>query len=322
MIIVFTCRGYDYTHRSLRFRRFGFKTPEFKTIHYERLFRARSLARATYLFTDLDRLEPWELRAAADFHRQLTAHGMRCLNDPARVMSRVELLHALFDRGRNPVEVLRADTETTPSRFPVFLRYEHGHLGPLSGLLHTQAELTGALEALVEAGTPLRGMIIVGFAAEPISEGLWAKWGTFRIGDAYSLDHVAVETKWQVTRGEWAELTDEIVGIEHRAVEDNAPSPEMREFFETANIEYGRADHGTVGGRTVLYEINTNPFIGRFVPDPHPRRLETQRIARRRLAAALEAIDTVASGRVRLDGSPHWKRSRSAQIGLLPPKRP
>jgi len=322
MIIVFTCRGYDYTHRSLRFRRFGFETPDFRTIHYERLFRARSIPRAAYLFTDLDRLEPWELRAAADFHRQLTAHGLRCLNNPARVKSRVELLTALFERGRNPVEVLRADTSTTPSKFPVFVRFEQGHLGPLSGLLHTQTELTRALEDLVEQGTALRGLIIVGFAAEPIAEGLWAKWGTFRVGDAYSLDHIAVDSKWQVTRGEWDELTDEIVEIEHRAVEDNAVTPRMREFFETGHIEYGRADHGTVAGRTVLYEINTNPFIGRFVPDSYPVRRDSQTIVRRRLAAAFEAIDSAASGRVRLEGSPHWRRTRAAQIGLLPPKRP
>jgi hypothetical protein len=322
MIIVFTCRGYEYTHRSLRFRRFGVATPDFRTIHYERLFRARSVPRATCLFTDLDRLEPWELRAAADFHRQLTAHGLRCLNNPARAKSRVELLNTLFEQGRNPVEILRADTDTAPSSFPVFLRFEQGHLGPLSGLLHTQSELTRALRQLVEQGTSLRGMIIVGFAAEPIAEGLWVKWGTFRVGDAYSLDHIAVDSKWQVTRGDWDELTDEIVEIEYRAVEANALSPEMRAFFETAEIEYGRADHGTVAGRAVLYEINSNPFIGHFVPDSYPLRRQSQMIGRRRLAAAFEAIDTEQSGRVRLKGSTHWRRSRAMQIGLLPPKRP
>lgn len=291
-------------------------------MHYENLFRARSVVRGTYLFTDLDRLEPWELRAAADFHGQLTAYGLRCLNNPARVKSRVELLHALFDQGYSSVEVLRADTHTTPSRFPVFLRFEFGHSGPLSGLLHTQSQLTDALTGLLEQGVALRGVIIVGFVGEPIAEGLWAKWGTFRVGDAYSLDHLSVDSTWQVTRGERSRMTDETIAIERRAVENNVLPPEMKEFFETCQVEYGRADHTRVAGREVLYEINTNPFIPQYVPDPDPVRFETRRIARQRLAAAFEAINSEASGRVRLRASPQWRRSRAWQIGLLPPKRP
>jgi len=44
----------------------------------------------------------------------------------------------------------------------------------------------------------------------------------------------------------------------------------------------------------VVYEINTNPFIGHYVPDPKPLRRETQTLARQRFADALEAIDTKA----------------------------
>ena len=45
--------------------------------------------------------------------------------------------------------------------------------------------------------------------------------------------------------------------------EDRCPDAVI-EAFKLAGIEYGRADHVSVGGREVIYEINTNPDIGQF----------------------------------------------------------
>ena len=50
----------------------------------------------------------------------LTEQGLRCLNNPAQVMCRVELLKTLNARGFNPFNVTRADEHPTPHDFRSF----------------------------------------------------------------------------------------------------------------------------------------------------------------------------------------------------------
>jgi hypothetical protein len=47
--------------------------PHIELLDYDGLFASRRLARAAYVFTDLDRLAPWDLELAAAVHRDLTA---------------------------------------------------------------------------------------------------------------------------------------------------------------------------------------------------------------------------------------------------------
>ena len=84
MIVFITTRGNGYTLKSLADGTFGVPVPQFKTTHYERLLRAWRLPRATYIFGDLERLTPWELRLAAELYRSMRVAGLRCLNDPAK----------------------------------------------------------------------------------------------------------------------------------------------------------------------------------------------------------------------------------------------
>src|SRR5690606_19269982 len=134
----------------------------------------------------------------------------------------------------------------------------------------------------------------------PYAPGLWHKWGTFRVGDRISVDHIGVDDSWYVKTGVWDKLTDEAVADEHEAVRTNRFAADIGPVFDIAAIEFGRADHATVDGRTVVYEINTNPWIGRYVPDPKPLRLETQAIARGRFAEALTVLDSGEEGTVTL----------------------
>src|SRR4030095_3452020 len=69
--------------------------PKVKVWTYDRLFRARSLPRATWIFTDFDRLNFWELELAARFHRNLVGAQQTVLNDPATVAQRFSLLRRL-----------------------------------------------------------------------------------------------------------------------------------------------------------------------------------------------------------------------------------
>jgi len=322
MIVFVTSRGHEYTVASLVGGKFGFPTPVVEVVSYERLLRTGRVRRATYVFTDIERLSPWELRAAADLFRALSDAGLRCLNDPARVKSRVELLRALHRAGINPFDVYRADEQPRPERFPVFLRFETDHGWPLSELLEDQKSLDAALDALRRAGTSLRGVIVVEHCPGLYAQGLWHKWGTFRVGSAISVDHISVDDKWLVKYGDWDKLTDEVVVDEHDAVASNRFAAELQKAFDIAGIDFGRADHAMVGGRTVIYEINTNPNIGRYVPDPKPLRLQTQTIGRERLARALEAIDTKGGGNVAVTPTPLLRKWRRWHFGFLSPRQP
>jgi hypothetical protein len=90
-----------------------------------------------------------------------------------------------------------------------------------------------------------------------------------------------------------------------------------------ARIEWGRADHATVGGREAVYEINTNPQVMALDPNRLPRRDETMRISRARMIEALGAIDTPeAEEPVRIAADPlvvEWReRSRAAGFAWRP----
>jgi len=322
MIVLITTRGNGYTLKSLVDGTFGVPTPNFKTTNYERLFGSWWVARATYIFGDLERLAPWELFLAADLYRSMRKAGLRCLNDPARAMARVELLVALHDAGINSYSVFRADAQPRPPRFPVFIRPEHSHETPQSKLYGDQQSLELALKKLQESGLPLRGLLVVEQAAEPYNETLWAKWGTWRIGDRLIVEHIAVDDTWLVKIGDHAKVTDAIMDDEREAVETNRFATDIGPAFDIAGIEFGRADHGTVAGQAAIYEINTNPYLGLFVPDRHPIRRETQIIARGRIAEALAEIDTTAVGRTRIPASAKRRPIRWWRPGFATPRRP
>jgi hypothetical protein len=300
MIVAITLAGHEYTLQSLAAKTFGFPTPEVRVANYNAMLRARVVPRATYLFTDIERLSPWELRLASELYRALHNRGLRCLNNPALAMGRVELLRTLNAAGLSPFRVWRGDERPRPSRFPVFVRGECDHAMPVSQTIANQRQLDDALHGLQANGIPLRGMLVIEIYTKPYSPGLWHKWGTFRVGDAMSVDHIAVDATWLVKYGAWDKLTDAAIADEHDAVLANRHAGELRRAFDLGRIAYGRADHAAVGNRTVVYEINTNPYVGHYVPDSNPLRRETQDHARQRLAASFEAIDTPGNGTVAL----------------------
>ena len=309
MIIFITTPGHWRTFNSLQAGTFGFPTPQVRTADYHQLFRARKVPRATYVFADIERLSAWELRVACERYVRLTSAGVRCLNNPARTKSRVELLRALYAAGLNPFNVYRADEQPRPARFPVFVRFEGDHEGPKTELIPDQKALDVMLERLRRHGVPLRGMIAVEYWGKPYSPNLWHKWSTFRVSDRIFVDHIAVDDSWNVKFGVWEKLTDEAIADEHDAVTSNRFAGDLARIFDVAGIEFGRADHAVSEGRMAVYEINTNPYIGPYVPDPKPLRFRTQSLARRRLAEALESIDCKDGGSVVVEPSAivqHW----------------
>src|SRR5438105_46515 len=92
MIVFLTTPGYAKTHQALAAPDIGI---DVQVMDYRQLLDAKTLPRATYVFTDLDRLPLYGLQLAAQSYRTMRQGGLTVLNDPARVLSRYGLLRRL-----------------------------------------------------------------------------------------------------------------------------------------------------------------------------------------------------------------------------------
>ena len=322
MIVFLTANGHGFPVHTLVNGKLGAVTPEIRAATYDEMFKARSIPAATYVFTGIDQLYDWELKVAAELHRALKAAGLRVLNDPARVMGRYALLHTLHEEGINPFDAYGADGRPRPRRFPVFLRREFDHKGPLTDLIADQPALERALSEMQAAGEPLRGMLVVEFAGEPVAEGVWRKMGTFRIGDGYHVQNAVVEDHWVAKQGTRGLADEAMYRDEAEAVTANAVPEAVRRAFELSGIEWGRADHTTVGGRDVIYEINTNPWVYRVRPQQSSTRDAVLKTARERMGRLLFAIDGGDGTPVALTPGPRLEAYANMNAGFVAPIRP
>ena len=283
-------------------------TPQCEVTTYNALLGSTHTIRAVHVFTDIERLTDTQLVAAAGLYKALRDAGIPCLNNPARVMSRYQLLSNLFEAGINPFNVYRADGRPKPARFPVFVRNESDHDGPTSALLASQDELDAHLARLTEGGRPLRGLLVVEYAAEPGPGGVWRKTGTYRIGGHYSLNSHLLSDNWVIKQYVPSIATDALQREEQAAVIANDVPEAVRRAFDIAGIEWGRADHATYRGRDVIYEINTNPSALTAERHGFPIRAESKRIAFARTWGYLREMDWGDGTVIRYRrGKPIWR---------------
>ena len=251
-----------------------------------------TLPRATYVFTDLERVPTELLRSAAAIAQRLRERGLPVLNDPARVLSRYGLLRRLSLTGFNSFNAYRVEEGATPRRWPVFLRTEGDHVSPMPELYRSAAEMGRGIEEAVARGIPVSRMLIVEYCGEPVLPGLFVKYSAFRVGPK-SLGHTSVhDTQWIAKEGRRGIATPEIYEDELRLVRDNPHWPALAPAFEAGGIDYWRADFSLVGGRVELYEINTNPTVSFSQEHPSEFRREAYRLFKENYCAALRAIDT------------------------------
>jgi hypothetical protein len=317
MLRFLTTRGHEYTAKSLAEGKMeGASVPPCTVENYDQFLRKKEVPCGVYIFTDIERLTPWELRVIAEAYGVLSGDARcRVLNNPARVMSRFELLRNLREEGINEFDVFRADERRWPERYPVFLRHEQDHGRPLSAdLWKSRAELEAALLRATAQGIPLRGLLIVGYAAEAFDGPWFRKFNTFRVGDAVFAHHVVIEDNWVVKYGQQGvKFPEEYKVFEQKFVLENWHADVLRRAFAIAGIEYGRADFGIVGGRLQVYEINTNPHVSADPGSQNPTRRATAALATKKLCESLVALDEVRlTGTVRLGGPllDEWRKQR------------
>ena len=317
MLRFLTTRGHEYTVKNLvNGTMEGEKVPPCTVESYDGFLRRNEVEAGTYIFTDIERLTPWELRVAAEAYGVLAGDGRcRVLNNPARVMARFELLRSLQAAGINNFEVIRADEHRWPERYPVFVRHEQDHGRPLStDLWKDKQELEAALARAQSQQIPLRGLMIVGYMAEAFDGPWFRKFNTFRVGDAVFAHHIVIEDNWVVKYGqEGVKFPESYKAFEQKFVVENSFADALRAAFAIAAIEYGRADFGIVGGRPQVYEINTNPDISADPGSQNPTRRATLAISTKKLCASLAALDeNRPAGTVRMGGPllNEWRKNR------------
>jgi hypothetical protein len=270
--------------------------PSLRIVRYRDLFAERRVAAGAWIFTDHDRLTLRDREAAAQIWQQLESSGapVRLLNHPLRVKRRHALLEALHAAGINDFETWRVMEGRAPRRYPVFVRVENDHEGPRTPLLHDAERLRGEIERLEVSGLPREHLLIVELKAEPDSQGLYRKYGAFRVGERIFPNHLLFGSEWMVKR-RGHDRDAALLAEERRFLEANPHEAELRRIFELAGIDYGRADYGVVGGRVQIYEINTNPTImGAYVPqdpDGHARK----QLFARNLIDALRALEPASA---------------------------
>jgi hypothetical protein len=307
MIRFLTTRGHEYTAKNLAQRKMhGAQVPPCRVENYDRFLRKKEVPCGVYVFTDIERLTPYELRVVAEAYKVLARDGRcRVLNDPAQVMSRYELLRNLREEGINEFDVIRADERRWPQRYPVFLRNEQDHNGPLSpNLLHDREELAAMLEKIRAEGIPLRGLLIVEYAAEAF-EGHWfGKFNTFRVGTEVFAHHMLFEDNWVIKYGNaGVRPPTGCTALEQVFVKENWNADLLAQAFEAARIEYGRADWVMVAGKMQVYEINTSPLVSGDPGPPHPTRSVTLAISTQKLCDSLAALEVgTGKGQVTMGG--------------------
>ncbi|BBK36929.1 hypothetical protein STAQ_20070 [Allostella sp. ATCC 35155] len=265
--------------------------PGVRVLSYADAFAGVPLPRATYVFADLDRLRPAGRAAAVRLHRRLSDRGWPVVNDPARFLGRHDLLRRLHDAGINPFSSWPMDASEPPTRWPVFLRRERGHAGPIPELIGDPARLRAALAEATAAGRRPDELIAVEYCAAPDADGLFRRLAVYRIGDRYLADACVYERHWVAKIGSAGIASPRHHAEELRIVRDNPWAEAAAEVFELAGVAYGRVDFGIVAGRPCFWEVNTNPHLRFDLDREEPERGVAHRLVRQGLLDALAALD-------------------------------
>jgi len=291
MIYLLSTISHSYTHRTV-----ASDVPGFRVLPYPVALARKKLERATYIFTDYDRLSFWQLELASHLYRQLKAAGCRVLNDPGRSLQRMSLLRRLSCEGVNSFKAWFAEDAGEVDRFPVFLRTQSAHRGVLSGLLETPQALQTALDTLLDEGYPLRDLMIVEYCAEPVRGDLFRKLSVYRIGEALVAAPCVHERNWAAKYGEAGVGDQALYDEDFRIVRDNPYAAEVQRVFDLARIEYGRIDFAIVKGRPEYYEINTNPDVHPSFEHEFRVRVEAAKLSHERQIEAIGALDATPAG--------------------------
>ena len=92
------------------------------------------------------------------------------------------------------------------------------------------------------AGFPRSTILIVEYAAQSISPGIFRKGSVYRVGDRFVPDIWWYSKSWYVTGDRDGLVDEELYQEELRMMHDNRFAKDVADAFALANIDYGRMD--------------------------------------------------------------------------------
>ena len=232
---------------------------------YADLFEMAVAPAGVYVFTGLDQLSKAQKQVAAQVWDRLRADGSVVLNRPEHAMDRFELLSTLHSLGLNDFRAFRASAfEKMEATYPVFVRSNSQHTGPLSPLLHSPSEVEHALRRARLWGHAEDDLLVVEYCHIQDEDGYFRKYSAFRIGDAIIPCYLEHGDDWDVkrTRSRPKAGAPDLADEELRFVQQNPHEVALKRVFEIARIEYGRIDYAIRNNRLQVWEINSAPSFG------------------------------------------------------------
>lgn len=291
MIIFLHKDRHSYTHTAL----IGEEgVGEILCKNYSWVVSRNKLPKATYIFTDRERMDLWELRVYGALFQHLkdSGEGYRVINDPSKMMNRSSLLRALYIKNINDFNAYLLTEKRFPDKYPVFLRRGHDHARPLTGLLKNELELKEALAKLHQDREPDDGILVTEFCSEPVEGTLFRKLSCYQVDTEIFFYNCIHEHSWLVKYATKNPASNALYEEEQEMIVSNAFENEIRKVFEVANIEYGKVDFGLVNGKVQIYEINTNPMARPPKDHSNPTRKKNQVLGWEKYRKALTALDT------------------------------
>ena len=250
-----------------------------RVVSYRELARLGRLPLGTWVFTQIDRLTGTRRELVDLACHRLTGAEARVMNQPREVLRRHALLRAAYSAGMNRFRAWSADgvlfgpiggtrsvgadaISAADLRYPVFVRDANRHTGNLTPLLDSPRKVEHALASLMASGRRLTDLLVVEFCDTKDEHGIYHKYSAFKIGDRVVPRYRESSREWMV-KWDWRLFDRQRADEEARYLETNPHDAWIRRVFDLARIDYGRIDYGVLDGAPQVWEINTNPTIGR-----------------------------------------------------------
>jgi hypothetical protein len=254
--------------------------------YYDILFTQSRIPSGTWIFSDLERLNSEETKKLQHYYMAAKSAGCPVYNEPQAFQDRFDILRGRAHANLSPKNVYRLEESLDQVEYPAFIRLTRDHSGPRSKLLKDRDELNDAISNLTRKYKS-EDLLVVEWYDYRGENGLFTKYGAFRVGPNISPCHRISGTDWMLKSDKY--LNDGIVKDERDYLSQNPHAEELLEIFKQANIDYGRVDYTLFKGRIQVFEINTNPSLSPVKPQDHLRHIN-QREKSRRLAVLIRDL--------------------------------
>jgi hypothetical protein len=215
---------------------------------------------AVVIFCDIERFtEDLTQEALKLCDRILSGRPRRVLNNPCHLLRRFDLLKELHRRGINDFDVHRHINAHEPVRYPVFVRNELDHYGPVSDLLYSEEELADKMATARGKRLGPFSALITEYCDVRTGGFGFHKYGAFCLDGKVVPRHLFFSNNWMV-KGTKDQLPEHIE-IEKEYLLHNSFHEQIAEVFDIGHIGYGRVDFAKTKDGLAIFEINTNPTV-------------------------------------------------------------